>query len=33
MLDNGELQNELKEAQINYENAKINLNKEIEKLS
>lgn len=31
-LDSGELENELKEAQINYENAKINLNKEIEKL-
>lgn len=33
MLDSGWLENELKEAQINFENAKINLNKEIEKLS
>lgn len=33
MLDSGELENELKEAQINYENAQINLDKEIEKLS
>lgn len=33
MLDSGELENELKEVQINYENAQINLDKEIEKLS
>ncbi len=32
-LDSGELQNELKEAQINYDNAKINLNTQMEKLT